>query len=159
MDDVSHIRLVDTHAEGDGSHDYINLFHQEVILVLGTGGRIHSCMIGAGVDAVCLQYFGQLFYLLAAEAIDDARFLRIVLDELDDVFIYIVRFGTYFVIEVGTVEGRLEHLGFYHTQVLLDIVLHLWCGRSCQCDERSFSDFVDNGSYASVFRAEVVSPL
>ena len=34
MDDETHIGFVDTHTEGDGGHNDVNLLHQEVVLGL-----------------------------------------------------------------------------------------------------------------------------
>ena len=40
-------------------------------------------MIGTGIDSVCLQDFSKLLHFLPAQAIDNARLFRIILDELD----------------------------------------------------------------------------
>ena len=40
-------------------------------------------MIGTGINPVRLKYFSKFLYFLPAQAIDDARLFRIILDELD----------------------------------------------------------------------------
>lgn len=74
VDDETHVRLVDAHAEGNGSHNDIDFFHKELVLVFLTGLAVQTCMIRQGLDAVDGERFGQFFNLFAAEAIHDARF-------------------------------------------------------------------------------------
>ena len=64
MDDVAHIRLVDTHTEGDGGHDDINLIHDEIVLRLCARRRIHASMIGTGIDVIGPQHLGQFLHFL-----------------------------------------------------------------------------------------------
>ena len=47
-------------------------------------------MIRTRVYSVCLKNFSKFLYFLPAQAIDNARLFRVVLDELDDIFINIV---------------------------------------------------------------------
>ena len=159
VDDVSHIGLINSHSKCDSSYNYVDLFHQEIVLILRSRCRIHTCMISTGIDPVGLKYLSKLFYLLPAQAINDARLFRIVLDELYDVLIYILSFRTYLVIQIRTVERRLEDVCIHHSQVLLNIVLHLRRGRCSQRNKRCFSYFINNRTYPAIFRAEVVSPF
>ena len=156
---ITHIRFVNTHTESNRGHDHIDFFHKEIILILCSCGRIHSGMIGTGINPICLKYLGKFLYFLPAQAIDDTRLFRIVLDELDNILIYVCSLRTYLIIKVRTIERRLEHLCFHHTQILLDIVLHLRCGGCSQCNERSFPDFIDNRTNTAIFRSEVMSPF
>lgn len=48
---------------------------------------------------------------------------------------------------------------FQHAHCFLNIVLHLRRGRSCECYNRRFPNFIDNGPDAAVFRPEIMSPL
>ena len=68
-------------------------------------------MIGACVYVVGTQDFGELFHLLPAQAIDDARLATVVFDISDDVLVYVFGLRAYFVVQVRTVERRLELLG------------------------------------------------
>ena len=90
MDDIAHIWLVDTHTEGDGCNDDIDPFVQEGVLIVGTRLRIHTGVVCQGLDAICYEQLGKLLNLLAAEAVDDATLAIVLLDEADDVVVYIV---------------------------------------------------------------------
>ena len=104
VNDKTYVRLVNTHTEGNGRYNHFYLFHQEIVLILRACCRIHTCMVSAGVNAIRLQNFSKFFYLLPAQAVDNARLFRIVLDELDDIPIYIIGFRPYLIIEVRAVE-------------------------------------------------------
>ena len=67
--------------------------------------------------------------------------------------------GPDLVVEVRTVERRLENRGVGHAQVLLDVELHLGGGRGRQGDQRRRTDLVDDRPDTAVLRAEVVAPL
>ena len=45
MYNITNIRLIYTHAESDGGYNYVNIFHQELILGVGTHLRVKACMI------------------------------------------------------------------------------------------------------------------
>ena len=159
MDNITHIRFVNTHTKSNGSYNHINFFHQEIILVLCSCSRIHSGMIGTGIDSVCLQDFSKFLHFLPAQAIDNAWLFGIVLNELDDVPVYICSLGAYLIIEIRAVERWLEHLRIHHTQILLDVMLHFRCSRRSQRYQRGFSYFIDNGTDAAILRTEVMTPF
>ena len=158
VDHVAHVGFVDTHAEGDRGDDDVDPLHEEVVLVGGTRGGIHAGMVGPGADAVGDEQFGELLDLLAAQAVDDAALALVLLDEADDLAVHVV-FGPDLVVEVRTVERRLENRGVGHAQVLLDVELHLGGGRGRQGDQRRRTDLVDDRPDTAVLRAEVVAPL
>ena len=155
----AHVGLVDTHAKGDGGYDDVNLLHQEGILGLRSQRRLQAGMIGSGLDVVGLQDFCQFLHLLARQAVDDAALAGVLLDEADDVLVYIVRLGAHLIIQVGAVERALELLGIHDAQILLDVRAHLVCGGGGQGDDGGIAYLVDDGTDAAVFRTEVVSPL
>jgi hypothetical protein len=55
VDHEAHVRLVDTHPEGDGGHDHVHLLHQELVLVLGALVGVHASMVGQGLDPVHVE--------------------------------------------------------------------------------------------------------
>ena len=116
-------------------------------------------MIGCCLDIVGTQDGCQFLYLLSRQTVDDTALPRVLLDELDDVLIHILRLRTYLVVEVRTVEGTLVFLGIHHAEVLLDVAAHLVGGRSRQGDDRGLADLVDDGSDTTVLRTEVMTPL
>ena len=159
VDNKSYIRLVDTHTEGDGSHNHVETLHQEVVLGLRTGGRIQTGMIRCSLDVVSLQHLGQLLHLLSRQTIDDTTLTWMLTDKHDNLAIYVVSLLTYFIEEVWAVERALELSGINNAQVLLDICAHLVGSRSRKCNHRCLAYLVDNRAYASILWAEVMSPL
>jgi hypothetical protein len=82
MQHKAHVRLVDTHAEGDGrDHDDAVLL-QENILVTRTRLGLHAGVIGQRLDAVLPQEIRQLLGLAPRRAIDDAALARMIFDEI-----------------------------------------------------------------------------
>ena len=158
MDHITHIRLVDTHSERNRRHDHIHLFVQKLILICGPGHRIHPGMVGRNLDVVRSQQFRQLLHLFAAQAVDDTRLTFVVLDITYDL-LGRIRLRTHFVEQIRTVERRFEHRRIEHTQILLDIHLHLRGCRSRQCDQRSRTDLVNDRADSPILWAEIVAPL
>ena len=159
MNHKAHVRLVDTHTKRDGSYYHLDILLQKRVLIGVSRSRIHSRVIGTCLDTVGTEYLGQFFHLFAAQAINDTRFLRILLDELDDILVYIVGFRAYLVIQVRAVKRRLEFRSVCNTQTFLDIHLHFRSGRSGQRDDRCFPDFIDDRTDTTVFRTEIMSPF
>ena len=66
-----HVGLVYSHTESNSSHNDVHLFHQEVILILGSRQRIHPRMIRARIYAIRLKDLSKFFHSFPAQAIDD----------------------------------------------------------------------------------------
>ena len=116
-------------------------------------------MIRTRVYSVCLKNFSKFLYFLPAQAIDNARLFRIVLDELDNIFINIIGLCAYLIIKIRTVERGFENLCIHHPQIFLDIVLYLRC---CCCSKRnqgSFPYFVNDRTNSPILRTEVMPPF
>ena len=160
VDHIAHIGLVDPHAEGDGGHHHIDVFHQEHVLVFGAGFGIEPGVIGDSADTVHLEHLGQLFDALAAQAIDNPRFPGMLPHKTDDVAVHVLGLGPHLVKEVRAVEGSLEHIGIGDTQVFNDVFLYLRGGRGRKGDNgNAVSEPVDDGPQIAVLGAEVVPPL
>ena len=158
VDDVAHVGLVDAHAESDRGDDHLDALHEEGVLVGGARRGVHAGVVGQRADAVGHEQFRELLDLLAAQAVDDAALALVLLDETDDLAVHVV-LGPDLVVEVRTVERRLENRGVGHAQVLLDVELHLGGGRGRQGDQRRRTDLVDDRPDTAVLRAEVMAPL
>ena len=101
MDDETHVGLVDTHAEGDGGNDDVDLFHEELVLILGTRLGVEASMVRQSFYSVDNQQFRKVLHTLTGKAVDDATFAAILLDELDYLFVqhqHLGGFGTHLVV-------------------------------------------------------------
>ena len=116
-------------------------------------------MIGAGINTIRFQNLSQFFHFLTAQTIDNTRFTGITLDELNDILVYIIRFTAYLIIKIRSIERRLELIGIRHSQDFLDILTHFLSSSSCQCNNRSRTNHIDNRTDTSVLRTEVVTPF
>ena len=158
MDDETHVRLVYAHAEGDGGHNHVHLFHQEQVLILRPGLGVQAGVVRERLDAVDGQQLGHLLHLLAAETVNDAGLAGILAQEADDVLLRI-HFVPHLIIQIGPIEGRLEHLGILDAEILEDVALDLGRGRSREGDDGSQLDFLHDGADFPVFRTEVMAPF
>ena len=159
MDDKTHNRLVNTHTEGNGGNDDINLLHQEVILSLGKGSRIKARMIRRSLDFIGLQNLCQLLNLLTGKTIDDAALTRMLTDKLDDLAVNIIGFLAHFIIQIRSVERAFILQCIQNAQILLDIRAHLVGSRSSKSNDRSLPNLVNNRTDTTILRAEIMSPL
>ena len=155
----THIRLVNSHSKGYGSHNYVYVFFQETILVGCSRSRIHAGMVCTCINSICLKYLGQFFHFLTAQAINDAWFSRIGLNEFNDISINIRRLRAYLIIQIRAIEWRFKLLCILHSQILLDIHTHFGSSRSRQCNHRRLSYLINNRTDAAIFRTEIMPPL
>ena len=158
VDDKADVRLVDSHSESNGGHDDIDLLHQELVLVVGPGFGVQAGVVRKGLDAVDGKHLGHFLHLFTTEAVDDAAFAGVLADEADDVLLRL-HFVPHFVIEIGPVEGGLEHPGVLDAEILEDVALHFQGGGSRQGDDGSRLDLVDDGTDFPVFGTEVMAPF
>ncbi len=159
VDHKADIGFINTHTEGDGSHNHVDVLHQEVILRLGASGRVKTGMISCCLDIVGTQDGSQLLYLLTGETVNDTTLARVLFDEFDNILVHILRLGAYLVIKVRTIEGTLELSSINNSQVLLDVGTHLVGSRRREGDNRCRSYLVHNGTDTTVLWTEVMSPF
>ena len=154
-----HIGLVDSHAKGNGGHYHVDILLDEGILVVRACLAVHARMIGQRFDVIHPQQLGQFFNLFPAQTIYNSRFTLVGFDEADNIAVDILCFSAHLIIEVRAVKRGFEHPCIGHGQILLDVVLHLGGGRGGERNDGSCAYHVDNGTDATVFRAEIMSPL
>ncbi len=167
VDDEAHIGLVDTHTEGDGGHDDVDVLLEEVILRLRTFIGLQSGVVRRGLEAVELQLGRQLLHLLARETVDDATLALMLLKETDNlvVGVLVALLLPHLIIKVGAVERTLELLGVGDAEVALDVDAHLVGSRCREGDDghtlllARCGDAVERGADVAVLGAEVVAPL
>ena len=155
----AHIGFVDAHAEGYGSHDYVDALHEEVVLRLRACCRVESGMVGSGFYVVGFQHGCQFFHLLARDAVDDTALARVLFYEFYYLFVDVVRLLAHLVVEVGTVERALKLLCVGDAETFLYVHAHLVGGSGCECYDWCCANLVDCGAYVAILGAEVVSPL
>ncbi len=155
----THVGFVDTHAEGYRGYYHIYFLKQERILVLAAGHGVHARMVRQGLYGVYPQELGKLLHFAARQAVDNARATAALLDETDNVAVYVRCLGPYLIVEVGAVERRFEDGGICHGEVFLDVVLHLGGGGGRKSYHRAGAYLCDDRTDAPVFRSEIVAPL
>ena len=133
--------------------------HEESVLRLRARGGVKPGVVWRGLYLVGLQYGGKLLHLLAREAVDDAALALVLLDELDDVFVHVLRLRPHLVVEVRAVEGAFKLLRANDAEALLYVGAHLVGGSGRERNDGSLANLVDYGAYAAVLRPEVVAPL
>ena len=77
VDYKTDIGFVDTHAKSDGSDNDIDLFHEELVLIVLAGLAIETGMVRQCLDAVNSKGLRQFFHFFTAQSINDARLARI----------------------------------------------------------------------------------
>ena len=103
MNHEAHVRLVDSHTEGNRCNNDVHLLHEESVLVFGPGLRVEPCMIWPGLYPVDIQQFCHFLNLLSTEAVDDSGLSRILTYELDYVSLGILLVPD-FIVEVRPIE-------------------------------------------------------
>src|SRR5438477_10054245 len=84
VDDESHIRLVDAHAEGNGGDDDLNLVLDEEVLSSLAFLRIETGVVCTRNHALPDQGLFELFSAVAGHAVDDAALASILGDDRED---------------------------------------------------------------------------
>ena len=137
VDDVSHIGLVDTHAERIGGHDHRHLVGDEVVLRRFTRVRRHAAMVGDRRVPHLVQRSCERLGGLAGGTVDDAGFVRVGSHivrhprglvfgfQLDHVEIQVRP------VESGDGDGRIPQ-----TQQSHDVAAHALGGGGGECADR-----------------------
>ena len=73
MDDETHVRTIDAHAESDGGHDDVGVLVEEGILVAAALGVGEAGVVGLGANAGLDQPRCQRIDFAPRGAVDDAR--------------------------------------------------------------------------------------
>ncbi len=156
--DEAHVRLVDTHAEGDGCHDHHAGLLEEGVLVGMAQVAVHSGVVGQGVRAVCREDVGELLHALARRSIDDAGLALARAHHGFDLLGDIGLLG-HGEVEVGPVERAHEAPRLAPEQLGDDLLARGGIGRGGDRDHLRVAERVRGGAQLHVFRPEVVAPL
>ncbi len=158
MADVAHVRLVDSHAEGDRRHHHDARPVQKRILVGVADAGIETGMIGQRVDALGRQLFRQPFDALARRAIDDAGLALVAADEVHDLSrrIVLAHEGE---MQVRPVEGAHEDPRLGAEEFRHDLVAGAGIGAGGDRDDRRIAERGGRRAQVHVFRPKVMAPL
>ena len=123
MNDEAHVGFVDPHAKGDGGDHDGRLIAHEQALVLTPGGVVQARMVGERAVAVPVQLRGQGVHLLPRAAIDDARLVWMLGQEIEHLGQAVpARLDRQ--VQIGAVEAGHEFVGTTEAQDGLDVVAH-----------------------------------
>src|SRR6267378_3304109 len=104
MNYKAYVGLVDPHTKRNGCYNDVRFFIQKIVLVSDPYIRIEASMIGCGLKSIHIQKLSNLFYLLAAQAINDTGFALVIFQEPDELFLGFLLWSN-FVIKVLPVKG------------------------------------------------------
>ncbi len=159
MGDEAHIRLVNAHAEGDGSDHHDAIFAQKTGLVPCPGGRIQTGVIRQGRDALRLQVFGGLLDTLSAECVDDpGGTVRLRSDEAQQLFAR-VELRLDLILNVRSIKTRHKHFCAMQRQALDDLGPGLKGGGGRQRHTWHAREPFAECAEVEIVRTEVVPPL
>ena len=130
MHDVPDIWLVDPHSEGNGGNDDADLVAHPPLLniflfLLAYVGVVEGCPV-----PLPLQVTTHFLALPLRQAVDDARLVRIFVDDGGDIIVDPLGLLPDLVVEIGPVEGGLEVVAILYSK-LFDYVLLYDLGDSC----------------------------
>ena len=83
----------------------------------------------------------------------------ILSNEFNNLFVYVFCLISYLIIKVRTVERTLKLCCIDNTEIFLYITSHLVSSSSSKGNNGSIAYLVDDWSYSSVFRTEIMSPF
>ena len=158
MADEAHVRLIDTHAEGDGGDHHHAIFLQEGVLVTRARAGVQPGVIGQRLEAVLAQELAECLRLLARAAIDDAALAAMCLEEIGDL-LAAPGFRPHRQPQVGPVEAMHEHRWLAPEQLIEDVGAGARIRRGGECDGLHPAERGLDIAEAEIFRPEIVPPL
>ena len=158
MGDVTHVGLVDPHAEGDGRDEAERFLLEEGVLVGAALGRGHPGVIGQGADTLAVQPLGEVFHLGPRQAVDDAAFAVVAGEERRELLPGVVPLDDR-VADIGAVEAGDEHPRLAQSQPLDDVGAGRGICRRRQRDTRHAGKQLGDARQFAVFGTEIVPPL
>ncbi len=157
VDDVADVGLVDAHAERNGGDDDFGAIVDEVILIAAAVRVVHAGVIGQGTMAAGLKVGTHFIHIPAADAVDDAGFVGIALDDGFDLAVEIAA-GFGFVEQVGPVKRTDQDFGIIEFESFDDIGTDLFGGGGGVGVDPDVGEAGFESVELAVFGAEVVAP-
>ena len=126
MNYKSNIRFINSHPKGNRCNNHICLLHQKFVLMRNSCFLIQSCVVRQCVHSIDLQKLRKFFHFSSAKTINDSGFSFMLVDKLDNFFVYI-NFRAYFVKQISSVKAFFENQSIVHSQSFLNIILNFRC--------------------------------
>ena len=126
MNYKSNIRFINSHPKCYGSNNHVGFFHQEFILIGYSKFLIQSSVVRQRIHSIDLQKLSKFFHFSSAKTINDSGFSFMLVDKLDNFFVYI-NFRAYFVKQISSVKTFFENQSIVHSQSFLNIILNFRC--------------------------------
>ena len=118
-------------------------------------------MIYGNLDSVSEKHFGYLFGFVPTQAINNATFVRTLVDEFQNgsCLVFLLIASSYIQTQIRTVKRRYECFRFLQCELVHDVLSCDFVRRSGKGDNRHFWELLANGFQLGIFRSEVMSPL
>ena len=159
MNHIAHIALVDTHAEGIGSHHDRHIIKGKIFLGLAAVFIFHTCVVAACIDAPPAEQVIHRIHRFPGGAVNNAAFLLVTLHIAKDEILLRCPLDNP-ERQVRPVQSRAEHPGLLQSQALLHVRLHQRRGRGGKGgDHRTAGKGIDEIFDFSIGGTEIVAPL
>ena len=158
MNDEAHVGSVDAHAESNGGDDDVDVFSLEGLLHSPPFVGRQTRVVGGAAQSEMSQAVVQTFHFFAGDAVDDARFVFVSIDDLDQLGIDIASWHDA-VAEVRAITVANEEARFSQAELLDDIIAD-FLGR-CRGEgvHRNVRGKTTQLSKLSILGAKVVAPV
>jgi len=161
MHDQPHVRLVDSHAEGIGRDDRVQLVAHEAILHSAALVVVHAGMVGARAQAGRGQALGIGLGVLAGGGVDESATAISPADQTGQAGPLVGR-STHPMdqqTKIGASEAAHVKAGVTHAELVGDVAPHVRRGGRGQRDEAGRGQGGQDLAERAVGRAELVAPL
>ena len=158
MHHEANVAAVDAHAERHRGDDDVQALFAEALADVGALLRVEAGVVGARVDLLLAQTLGEAFRVLARDAVDDRRRVRMALHGFGDLIDQIDA-RQHPIGQVGPIEGADQDFRLAQLQLLHDVVANARRRRRRERLERHVGEHLAQLGETSVLGAEVVPPL
>ena len=159
MNDITHIRLVDSHSKCIGGYHHTTAVINKIILIVPAFLIGKSCMISGGRDAVTDQLSADFLHQLSGKTVDDSTVVRMLQYVIVYFLIFIFR-CFHCKIKVFPVKSCGCAKGILKPQKSCNILPNLLRGCSCKCtDHRSFWKLCHKLCDLQIAWPKILSPL
>src|SRR5579863_3679817 len=154
-----YIRLANTHAEGDGCHQYRHVVSNEAQLILRALFAAHTRVIGQGVNTFALQCTTDFVNALAALTIDNDGRIGLPQQQVNQLLIRTLIFGAHFIGKIGAIKTADIDMWFAQFQLQQNIIAHSFCRRRRQGHHWHLWVAFAQPAQLAIFRSKIMAPF